>query len=540
MKKDSAVDLFGGTSELLTIAEASTWASQKTGTNITKANIDYLIKHGRIPAHQNQRTRLVAVADLYAYYESKNYRRETNYKARLGDDLMWELSFDQFKEAETTKHVHRLHPYKGKFIPQLVQYFLDDHLDNYKTETWFKPGDVVLDPFCGSGTTLVEANERGLHAIGIDVSAFNAYMSNVKVSNIDLMALANATKKVRDVISRNASGVVAREFEAELSERLSSFNKEFFPAPAFRYQVRQGQVDEEEFGARKACVFHELFVELLHKHGVNNSLSSSKEDFLARWVLPSVRAEIEVALETIEGFDNSDLKNVLRLILSRTVRSSRATKHYDLATLVSPQSVPYYCSKHSKVCRPLFSMLGWWNRYSNDTLRRLSEFAIIRTNTHQICLHGDSRTVNVPNVLKNQCPELSEILTRRGITGIFSSPPYVGLIDYHEQHAYSYKLFGIPREDNNEIGSLKTGSGKQAQISYIDGISSVLRNCLKFLNPDCNVFLVANDKFSLYDQIASMAKLKIVKEYRRPVLNRAEGNKGVYAESIFHMKRDLL
>lgn len=49
-------------------------------------------------------------------------------------------------EAERTKHVHRLHPYLGKFIPQLVEIFLRK----------FQP-ETVCDPFCGCGTTLVEA-----------------------------------------------------------------------------------------------------------------------------------------------------------------------------------------------------------------------------------------------------------------------------------------------------------------------------------------------------------------------------------------------
>jgi len=47
--------------------------------------------------------------------------KQESWKEELGEDLNWALSFDQYKESETTKHVHRLHPYKGKFIPQMVE-----------------------------------------------------------------------------------------------------------------------------------------------------------------------------------------------------------------------------------------------------------------------------------------------------------------------------------------------------------------------------------------------------------------------------------
>ena len=81
------------------------------------------------------------------------------------------MYFADLKESDTTKHIHRLHPYKGKFIPQLVEYFLDNNIDDFKKEKFFNPGDIILDTFCGSGTTLAQANELGLHAIGVDVSA---------------------------------------------------------------------------------------------------------------------------------------------------------------------------------------------------------------------------------------------------------------------------------------------------------------------------------------------------------------------------------
>src|SRR5947209_9492576 len=80
-------------------------------------------------------------------------------------------------ERERTKHVHRLHPYLGKYIPQLVEIFL---------RKYFRAGQTVLDPFCGSGTTLVQANESGINSIGCDVSAFNVMLCRVKTARYDL------------------------------------------------------------------------------------------------------------------------------------------------------------------------------------------------------------------------------------------------------------------------------------------------------------------------------------------------------------------
>src|SRR5438128_3060891 len=90
-------------------------------------------------------------------------------------DLSW--SEQQLPERERTKHVHRLHPYLGKFVPQLVEALLG---------RYFVPGEHVLDPFAGSGTTLVQALESELDASGVDVAAFNCLLVGVKTEGYNL------------------------------------------------------------------------------------------------------------------------------------------------------------------------------------------------------------------------------------------------------------------------------------------------------------------------------------------------------------------
>ena len=109
-----------------------------------------------------------------------------------GIDLELSWPEEALPQKERTKHVHALHPYLGKFVPQLVEVFL---------RRLFRPGQAVYDPFCGSGTTLVEANVYGCHAAGCDVSAFNCLMTRVKTGSHRLgeveLALRGALEAAR-------------------------------------------------------------------------------------------------------------------------------------------------------------------------------------------------------------------------------------------------------------------------------------------------------------------------------------------------------
>ena len=521
--------------ELLTIKEASKWATNYLKKKVTPSNISYLIQYGLVPKIGNNGITHVDKTDLIKYYKKNNKSKEKRWKNKLGEDLNWTLSFAEYKESETTKHVHRLHPYKGKFIPQLVEYFLDSHTDKFKKEVFFKKGDIVLDPFCGSGTTLVQANELGINAIGVDVSAFNAHISNSKIGIYNIKLIEKTAKEISLKLKEFLKSRNNTKFEVELLEELKIFNAKHFPSPDFKYKVRQKEINEKIYGNEKSQEFLPIYQNLIKKYNIELKQEKS-ETFLDKWFLKVVRDEIDFVFEEIKKIKDVPTKRILSIVLSRTVRSCRATTHSDLGTLIEPQTTTYYCKKHGKICKPLFTIENWWNRYTKDTIKRLAQFDKLRTKTNQFCLTGDSRNIDIISALEKKLPSFANIVEKNKIDGIFSSPPYVGLIDYHEQHAYSYDLFGFERKDELEIGPLYKGQGKEARESYAKGIAEVLLNSKKYLKKDYNVFLVANDKYGLYPKIADMAGMKIINQYKRPVLNRVEKDRNAYSEIIFHLK----
>jgi site-specific DNA-methyltransferase (cytosine-N4-specific) len=102
-----------------------------------------------------------------------------------------------FERAYTRGGTHAIHPYPAKFIPQIPRTLIN-HLH---------PGDdtAVLDPFCGSGTTLVEAALAGRMCIGIDLHPLACLISRVKTmcppANLERQAtqVASTARRLKDV-----------------------------------------------------------------------------------------------------------------------------------------------------------------------------------------------------------------------------------------------------------------------------------------------------------------------------------------------------
>ena len=84
------------------------------------------------------------------------------------------------KKRQSTRYsVHGLHEYKGKFNPQVVRALVNILCDN-------PIGARVIDPFCGSGTSLVECAHGGIESFGVDINPLAVYVAKAKLAALQL------------------------------------------------------------------------------------------------------------------------------------------------------------------------------------------------------------------------------------------------------------------------------------------------------------------------------------------------------------------
>ena len=85
-----------------------------------------------------------------------------------------------FREADTKEYTHCFHTYPAMMIPQIARKLLKE----YGTE-----GGWLLDPYCGTGTSLVEASLFGMHSVGCDINPLVRLIATAKSTPVCLSAL---------------------------------------------------------------------------------------------------------------------------------------------------------------------------------------------------------------------------------------------------------------------------------------------------------------------------------------------------------------
>ena len=106
-------------------------------------------------------------------------------------DIKRDTIFD-IKTKSVNYLTHSFHKYPGKFIPQIPDWAINKYTS--------KNNLSILDPFCGSGTTLVESLLHNHNAIGIDIDPLSVLISKVKTTPLDIEKLTIIKNWVTDKI----------------------------------------------------------------------------------------------------------------------------------------------------------------------------------------------------------------------------------------------------------------------------------------------------------------------------------------------------
>jgi DNA modification methylase len=94
---------------------------------------------------------------------------------------------------------HLIHPYPAKLLVHIPCFFLASDL-------LCEPGDMVLDPFCGSGTVLVEAQRANRRAYGADANPLARLITRVKTTPLEATAAKRTLSRIVKRIKCEPSG----------------------------------------------------------------------------------------------------------------------------------------------------------------------------------------------------------------------------------------------------------------------------------------------------------------------------------------------
>lgn len=197
---------------------------------------------------------------------------------------------------------HGLHEYRGKFFPQLVRALMNIAR---------LPKDaVVLDPMCGSGTTLVEARLAGCQSWGLDMNPLSVFVTDVKCTSLEVRS-------------------------TDLSTSLAQLIR---------------HIKDPQFGQ--------------HRSRLTNSILERDLTYLQRWFAPNVLAELEQIDSAICALPSKMTRNFFRLCLSNILRGVSWQKDDDLrvrrdVTYVAPrQTFTKFLEEASRSVRTVATFLA--------------------------------------------------------------------------------------------------------------------------------------------------------------------------------------
>ena len=306
-----------------------------------------------------------------------------------------------FKNANTQYLTHGLHPYPARMIPQLAKKLIM----NYSEEE-----DWVLDPFCGSGTSLVEARLNNRNSIGNELNPLAFLLSKVKTTPLEKEELGRLTKEVLN----------------EAQEKSHLLRNKY---------------------SKKGIVSIDKWIEKDTKStSFIAEIEIPKFPNLDLWFKKNVALELAILRKIILNLDcEQPYGDFFKICLSFTAMKSSN------ADFESHQAHPSRY-KPEKLAAHSPNVLSIFRKKTTDSVNRVIDFSEKISDKQVECfiLFGDAKRL-----------DLKSIVPRQGIDIIVTSPPYgeeKNTVGYHRWAKIMAYWIGFSRDEMKKSEELSLGS----------------------------------------------------------------------------------
>ena len=293
------------------------------------------------------------------------------------------LKFDCYPR---TRRTHYLFRYPAKFHPPVARKLIEDFSDR---------GDLILDPYCGSGTLLVEALHSGRSSIGVDIDPVATFVSHVKTLWIPVEPLRRSSERLSKALGE-------AERPATEYDRLKW---EDLPTTEF----------EDEVSGR--------------------NLILPEIPNLSHWFRRYVTVDLGTILSQIEQTQMPKRHRLFfRLVFASIIR--RASNADPVP--VSGLEVTSHMRKLEKEGRRI-------NPF--DLFRRAASRGLKDWEKYEETRRGCECTVDVKQRDAIQLPKH----VRRSVDAIITSPPYHQAVDYYRRHTLEMYWLGFVRDRGDRL-----------------------------------------------------------------------------------------
>jgi DNA modification methylase len=224
---------------------------------------------------------------------------------------------------------HGFHKYPAKFIPQIPRWAIEKYLGRSKRQ-------LILDPFCGSGTTLVEGAVAGHHVIGVDIDPLSVLIAKVKTTRVNELLLSKISQWVVEQTNNTNSGTfkpacetLEHWFTKENIKKLSKLRTVIDNIP-----LQFGE-STEVFDIRDLLII--AFSSIIRR--VSNADNESQKTYVSHTNIKTPEEPIELFLKQLYLFEQR-ISQFTRLV-STQIKSKifRSNILSDLSQLVEEQTI---------------------------------------------------------------------------------------------------------------------------------------------------------------------------------------------------------